>query len=64
MIVPGIMLGIMCGVMVFIPPKGTPVELKSEKPKEVRTTVEFIVPDDPQSHRYQIGDIDWKRIKK
>lgn len=53
------MLGVMSLVMVFIPPKDAP-----EKEKEPTVVREVIVPDDPQSERYKLGEIDWKKVKE
>ena len=63
MIVPGIMLGILCGVMALIPPKDVPPEVKDLVRHEKKVVI-YYVPGNPQSRRYKIGEIDWKRMEK
>lgn len=56
MVIPALMLSVVLGVLTKI----YPIEIP-EVPKE---PVVEIVLDDPQSHRYKIGEINWKRVKR
>lgn len=53
-------IGMVVGVVTSIPT--IKEEQKAAEAKE--KGIEIIVVDNPQSHRYQIGEIDWKRIRK
>ena len=65
--IPGIMGLIFCGLMVAFPMRVSPIEekiTKVEPESKPKPTEIIIVPDNPQSRRYQMGDINWKEFNK
>ena len=63
----GLMLGAMCLVMAIVPMRSAPIEevLEREARKKEQIRIQnLLVLDDPESHRYKIGEIDWRQIER
>lgn len=57
------MLAIFCGIMAFIPPLNRDEQIQKVK-DDKKQSADVKVLNDPQSIRYKIGEIKWKKIKR